>query len=80
LSEQPRKTRAGTVASGEGLASRAWTNVDTNPNLAASHRITSLPARLVFRDGRAVARHVGVTPEAVWRRELKQLSGPAVHQ
>jgi thioredoxin 1 len=55
-------------------------NVDTNPKLAARYRIESIPALLVFKDGREVARHLGVTSEAVLRRELEQLSGSAVQR
>jgi thioredoxin 1 len=55
-------------------------NVDTNPKLAARYRIESIPALLLLKDGREVGRHVGVTSEAVLRRELEQLSGSAVQR
>jgi thioredoxin 1 len=49
-------------------------NVDTNPQLAAHYQISSIPALLVFKEGRIAARHVGVTAEAVLRAELQGLS------
>jgi thioredoxin 1 len=45
-------------------------NVDTNQELAARYRISSIPALLVFKNGQPVAQHVGVTPEATLRAEL----------
>ena len=44
--------------------------MDTNPKLAARYHVSSVPTLVVFRDGREVARHLGVTPEAVLREEL----------
>src|SRR5438270_921276 len=49
-------------------------NVDTNQELAAQYGISSIPALLIFKDGRVVARHVGLTPEATLRAEMQQLS------
>ncbi len=46
-------------------------NVDTNQELAAHYGISSIPALLVFKGGKLVARHVGVTSEAVLRAELQ---------
>jgi thioredoxin 1 len=46
-------------------------NVDTNQELAAHYGIASIPALLVFKGGKLVARHAGVTPEAVLRAELQ---------
>ena len=46
-------------------------NVDTNPELAAHYQISSIPALLIFKDGRVAARHVGVVPEATLRREME---------
>jgi len=45
-------------------------NVDTNKELAAHYGISSIPALLIFRDGKVSARHVGAIPEAVLRAEL----------
>ncbi len=51
-------------------------NVDTNPKLASVYDISSIPALLIFKDGKPVARHVGITPEATLRAELAQWSRP----
>jgi thioredoxin len=48
-------------------------NVDTNQQLAAHFGISSIPALLIFNDGKVAARHVGVTPEATLRAELERL-------
>jgi thioredoxin 1 len=50
-------------------------NVDTNQELAARCGVSSIPALLVFKRGRVVARHVGVTPEATLRAELERWRG-----
>lgn len=49
-------------------------NVDTNQPLAAHYGISSIPALLIFKDGKVAAKHVGVTPEATLRAEMQQLS------
>jgi thioredoxin 1 len=49
-------------------------NVDTNQELAARYGISSIPALLIFKDGKVASRHVGVTPEATLRAQLQQLS------
>src|SRR5438045_8331601 len=51
-------------------------NVDTNQELASHYGISSIPALLIFKDGKVAARHVGVTPEATLRAELQRLSDP----
>jgi thioredoxin 1 len=50
-------------------------NVDTNQALAARYDVSSIPALLIFKDGRIAARHAGVTPEATLRAELGRLRG-----
>ena len=45
-------------------------NVDSNQQLAARYDISSIPALLIFKDGRIVARHLGITPETTLRAEL----------
>jgi thioredoxin 1 len=47
-------------------------NVDTNQELASRYGVSSIPTLLVFKDGRVVARHLGVTPEATLRGEMEQ--------
>ncbi len=49
-------------------------NVDTNQELASRYGISSIPAILIFDQGRVAARHIGVTPEATLREELRRLS------
>ena len=49
-------------------------NVDTNQELAAKYGISSIPALLIFMDGKVAAQHVGVTAEAVLRTEMQRLS------
>src|SRR5207302_938539 len=50
-------------------------NVDTNGELAQTYGISSIPALLLFQDGRVAARHVGVTSEAALRADLERLRG-----
>ena len=50
-------------------------NVDTNQELAARHHISSIPALMIFKDGRIVAQHVGVVPEATLRAEMERFQG-----
>lgn len=49
-------------------------NVDTNQALAARYGISSIPAFLIFKYGKIVGQHVGVTPEATLRAEMQSLS------
>lgn len=51
-------------------------NVETNQELAAHYDISSIPALLIFKGGKVVARHVGVTPEAILRAEMQDRSQP----
>ena len=48
-------------------------NVDTNQELAAHYKISSIPVLMIFKDGRIAAQHLGVTQEATLRAELEQL-------
>jgi thioredoxin 1 len=49
-------------------------NVDTNQELAARYGISSIPALLIFKNGKVAVQHSGVTPEATLRAELERLS------
>jgi thioredoxin 1 len=49
-------------------------NVDTNQELATHYGISSIPALLIFKEGKIAARHVGVISEASLRAELQRLS------
>jgi len=51
-------------------------NVDTNQELATHYGISSIPALLIFKDGKIAARHVGVTPEVTLRAEMRRVSQP----
>lgn len=48
-------------------------NVDTNQELASHSGISSIPALLIFKDGKIAARHVGVPPEGTLRSEMQRL-------
>ena len=50
-------------------------NVDTNQELAAHYDISSIPALLIFKNGKVVAQHVGVTPEPTLRAEMQKMKG-----
>jgi thioredoxin 1 len=49
-------------------------NVDNNRELAKEYGITAIPALLIFKDGRIISRHEGVTAESVLRNELQKVS------
>ena len=51
-------------------------NVDTNQELAGHYGISSIPALLIFKDGKIAARHVGVMPEATLREDMQRVSQP----
>jgi thioredoxin 1 len=38
-------------------------NTDENPQVAASHNISSIPTLLLFKDGKVVDKTIGVTPK-----------------
>jgi thioredoxin 1 len=48
-------------------------DVDKNQELAARYDISSIPVMLIFKDGKIVARHLGVTPEGSLRAEMARL-------
>lgn len=50
-------------------------NVDENPATSARFRIQSIPALLIFKDGREVDRMVGVQPKAEIARRLLAVAG-----
>ena len=49
-------------------------NVDKNEDLASHYGISSVPALLIFKDGKIAAKHVGMTTESTLRAELQALS------
>jgi len=46
-------------------------NVDSNQALAAKYGVSSIPALMIFKGGKIVAQHTGITPEATLRSELE---------
>lgn len=59
----------------EALA-RDWkvckVNIDSNPDLARHCNVTAVPTLLLYKDGKPVARHVGMQSEAQLRAELQR--------
>jgi len=55
-----------------GRATVAKVNVDDNGDLAARFAIRSIPALLVFKDGRIVDQAVGALPKAQLRRLIEK--------
>ncbi len=49
-------------------------NIDNNQALAAHYAISSIPALLIFHQGKIAYQHVGATPEAILREELQSLT------
>ncbi|MCU0879378.1 MAG: thioredoxin [Pirellulaceae bacterium] len=47
-------------------------NVDKNPELAARYGVSSIPVFLVFKQGKIVAQHLGITAEATLREQLAE--------
>lgn len=52
----------------------AQVNADKNQELANHYHVSSIPALMIFQNGKLVAQHVGVVPEATLRAELQRLS------
>jgi thioredoxin-like negative regulator of GroEL len=46
--------------------------VDKNPELAARYGVSSIPVFLVFKQGKIVAQHLGITAEATLREQLAE--------
>jgi thioredoxin 1 len=55
----------------DGRATIAKLDVDRNPEAAAAFGISSIPAVLIFRDGREVDRLVGLQPRARYELALE---------
>ena len=51
----------------------AKVNVDTNQELAGHYKVSSIPALMIFKNGRIEAQHLGITPETTLRAELEKL-------
>lgn len=48
-------------------------DVDLDPALAETHRVTTLPTVLVLKDGAEYARFAGMHPETVFRSAVQDL-------
>jgi len=46
-------------------------NVDSNQELAARYKVSSIPTLLIIKNGQIAAQHVGIVSEAVLRAELR---------
>ncbi len=53
-------------------------NVDENPVTSSRFQIQSIPALLVFRDGREVGRIIGAQPKSEILRRLQSVIASAV--
>jgi thioredoxin 1 len=74
---QPCRVMNPTVEALAGEFKVCKVNLDTNRELAAHYRVTSVPTLLIFKEGQIAARHVGVTAEETLRAEMRRLSQPA---
>ena len=54
----------------EGKVKFGKVNVDEQPRLAMNYSVESIPTLLLFRDGRAVDKSVGVVPKAAIEQML----------
>src|SRR5688500_7945288 len=50
-------------------------NTDENPQLAASHNISSIPTLLLFKGGKVVDKTIGVTPKPQLAAMLERHAG-----
>lgn len=59
----------------KGQATLAKVNVDEQPELAMQYGIRSIPALLLFKDGKLADTMVGITPKNVLKDKILNLSG-----
>ena len=57
-----------------GRVKIAKLNVDENPNIASQYGIRSIPALLVFKDGKLAGQKVGAAPKGDLSRWIQQAS------
>jgi thioredoxin 1 len=55
----------------EGSVVIAKVDVDSNPSLSVQYGIRSIPALMVFKNGKVVEKMVGVQPKAELERRIK---------
>lgn len=58
----------------EGTVKVGKLNVDENPQAAAGFDINSIPAVLLFKDGKVIDRFVGLQPKANFEQALQQVA------
>ena len=56
----------------DGKVKFAKIDVDTNPKVATSYGIRSIPTLLIFSDGKPVGQVVGAVPKAVLKSRLEE--------
>lgn len=56
----------------QGKAVIGKVNVDDNPNIAQKFGVTSIPTLMMFKDGKLVARAVGVMPKGELQKFIDQ--------
>lgn len=61
------------VAARKGEVELAKVDIDSNPNLASSFRIQSIPAVMAFRDGAVASQFLGAQPAAAVERFIDAL-------
>jgi thioredoxin 1 len=59
----------------KGQATIAKVNVDNEPELAMQFGIMSIPALLLFKDGKVVDKMVGITQKHVLKDKILELNG-----
>ncbi|MGM0890569.1 MAG: thioredoxin [Bacillota bacterium] len=59
----------------EGQATIAKVNVDNDPELAMQFGIMSIPALLLFKDGKVVDTMVGINQKHVLKEKILELTG-----
>ena len=57
----------------EGKCKVGKCNIDENMQLAQNYHISSIPAFVVFKDGKPAANYVGAMSEAEFRKKIEQV-------
>jgi thioredoxin 1 len=52
------------AAENQGSATVGKVNIDDSPKIAQQYQISGVPSLIIFKDGEAVQRFVGIQPEA----------------
>lgn len=59
----------------EGRVKVGKCNIDENMKLAQEYRVSSIPAFIIFKDGKPAANYVGSMPAAELRKNVEQALG-----